>query len=405
MTMKAAKQTSNNSPRVSEPAGSYGDFHDARKTWSRIKHGIFGRYLSLLLGKLGRPGEHVYCVDGFAGQGRYATGEEGSPLIAAKLAADPVQTSRRGVLRCINVESESETFANLATATADYVKQGIVTNLPGTFEENLPKILQQVQRYPTFFFIDPFGTEGAEISTLQQLAKRQGKTEVLVRYDDTRVKRLIAWAKNNWDGLDERQRKTAEAFSARVSKLTTDAAAEAFLKKDPDASETLIKGYIAEVKRRNIFRFGIHYPVRNPTTGGHRYYLAHFCSHEDGYCYMANFMAEVERTLQGLSNKPSSLFGEQSEQLDLLEIRQEFVAHAEDAAVRQIVAELPKIFTSHRFFGRRVQNRQIFAAIVDRFGYATTRKEWIRALRQLKDAGKLSMEGSEDSSYTKIGTP
>jgi hypothetical protein len=205
--------------------------------------------------------------------------------------------------------------------------------------------------------------------------------------------------------LDERQRKTAEAFSVRVSKLTTGAAVDAFLKKDPGASEALIQGYLAEVKRRKIFRFGIYYPVRNPTTGGHRYYLAHFCSHEDGYCYMANFMAEVERTLQGLSNKPGSLFGEQPEQLDLLEIRQEFVAHAEDTAVRQIVGELPTIFRDRHFFGRRIQNRQIFAAIVDRFGYSTTRKEWIRALRQLKEAGKLSMDGSEDSSYTQVGGP
>ncbi len=403
MSMKAGDQSSGRSSRVGEPSGGYGDFHDARKTWSRIKHGLFGRYLSLLLGKLGRPGEHVYCVDGFAGQGRYATGEEGSPLIAAKLAAAPVQTSRRDVLRCINVEEDSATFANLATATAEYVKQGIVTNLPGTFEDNLPAILKQVHDYPTFFFIDPFGTEGAEISTLQHLAKRRGKTEVLVRYDDTRVKRLIAWAKNHSDNLDERQRKTVDAFSARVSKLTSGSAVDAFLKNDPGASEALIQGYLAEVKRLNIFRFGIYYPVRNPTTGGHHYYLAHFCSHEDGYCYMANFMAEVERTLQGLSNKPNSLFNDQSEQLDLLEIRQEFVAHAEDTAVSKIVNALPKIFAERNFTGRRVQNRQIFAAVVDRFRYSTTRKEWIRALRQLKEVGKLSMEGSEDSSYTRIG--
>jgi len=43
-----------------------------------------------------------------------------------------------------------------------------------------------------------------------------------------------------------------------------------------ESLEDLITGYISEVKRRNIFRFGIHYPVRNPVTGGHRYYLAHF---------------------------------------------------------------------------------------------------------------------------------
>jgi three-Cys-motif partner protein len=402
--MKNAAPSTVTANRISEPAGAYGDFHDARKTWSRIKHGIFGKYLSLLLGKVGRPGEHVYCIDGFAGQGRYANGEDGSPLIAANVAANPRQTSRRGVLKCINVEHDADTFANLSEATDNYVRQGIVTNLPGTFEENLPAILKEIQSYPAFFFIDPFGTEGAEISTLQAISRRQGKTEVLVRYDDTRVKRLIAWAKNNWDGLDSRQRKTAEAFLARVNKLTTDAAIEAFLTNDPAAREALITGYIAEVKRQNIFRFGIHYPVRNPTTGGHHYYLAHFCDHEDGYCYMANFMAEVERTLQGLSSRPNELFSEAPAQLEIMEIRDEFVAHAQDAAVARVVAELPNIFRERHLLGSRIQNRRIFAAIVDKFQYSTTRKEWLRGLRQLQDGGKLSMDGSTDSSYTKVAT-
>ncbi len=139
-------------------AESNTDFHDSRKTWSRIKHSILGTYLSLLLGKLGRPDEHVYYVDGFAGQGRYEDGEDGSPLIAAKLAENPVQKSRREVLRCINVEQNPATFSNLVEATAAYVEKGIVKNLLGSFEDRLPKVLQLVQNCPTFFFIDPFGT-------------------------------------------------------------------------------------------------------------------------------------------------------------------------------------------------------------------------------------------------------
>jgi three-Cys-motif partner protein len=381
-----------------------GDFHQARKTWSRIKHGILGSYLPLLLGKLGRPGEHVFYVDGFAGQGRYENGEDGSPLIAAKLAANPVQTSRRDVLRCINVEEKLDTYANLLEATKPYVEKGIVTNLLGTFEDHLPAILELAKSYPTFFFIDPFGTESAEISTLQIIASRRGKTEVLVRYDDTRVKRLIAWGRNNWTCLEERHRKTAEAFLQRVGKLTSDAAIEAFLNDDPAAREALITGYISEVKRKKVFRFGIHYPVRNPATGGHHYYLAHFCDHEDGYCYMANFMAEAERTLEGLSKRTGDLFGNQPVQLELLEIRQEFVAQAEDAAVKRIISALPEILRDYNLHGRRVENRKIFAAIVDCFGYSTTRKEWVRALRELQQAGKLTMEGTEDSSLTRIHT-
>ena len=152
------------------------------------------------------------------------------------------------------------------------------------------------------------------------------------------------------------------------------------------------------------FGFGIHYPVRNPDTGGHHYYLAHFCDHEDGYCYMANFMAEVERTLEGLSKRTGDLFTKQPMQMELLEIRKEFIAQAEDAAVKRIVSALPGILRDHKLQGRRVENRRIFAAIVDRFGYDTTRKEWVRALRELQQARKLTMEGTEDSSVTYIHT-
>jgi len=383
-------------------AESSTDFHDSRKIWSRIKHSILGTYLSLLLGKVGRPDEHVYYVDGFAGQGRYEDGQDGSPLIAARLAHNPVQKSRRGVLRCINVEQNSATYANLVEATAEYVEKRIVKNLCGSFEDRLPEILEITKNSPAFFFIDPFGTESAGTSTLQSIARRRGKTEVLVRYDDTRVKRLIAWGSKNWNDSDPRHQKTASAFVKRVGQLTSDGAVEAFLRDEPDAREALIKGYVAEIKRQKIFRFGIHYPVRNPATGGHHYYLAHFCNHEDGYCYMANFMAEVERTLEGLSSKTTDMFGAQPAQMELLEIRKEFVSKVEEAAVQRIINAFPDIVQSQRLRGSRIQNRVVFAAIVDRFGYSTTRKEWMRALRQLSETGKLRMEGSEDNSYVNI---
>jgi|ERR1035438_2689184 hypothetical protein len=71
------------------------DFHKAPKAWSQIKHRILGNYLSLFLGKLGLTGRPMYYVDGFAGPGRLEDGTEGSPLVAAKLAAEPRQKSER----------------------------------------------------------------------------------------------------------------------------------------------------------------------------------------------------------------------------------------------------------------------------------------------------------------------
>jgi three-Cys-motif partner protein len=245
------------------------DFHSELKAWSQIKHRILGTYLSLFLGKLGSRGGPVYYVDGFAGQGKYDDGQHGSPLIAADIAANPVQKSRIGILKCINVEADTVTFANLERATEPYVKQGIVTNYAGTFDAVLPRVLQQVGDDTAFFFIDPFGTEGAVLSTLETLAQRSGKTEVLVRYDDTRVHRLIQWAGNNIDRLEPKFAKTAEAFIPRIAGLTDDKAIETVLQRSPEARQALIDGYLNLVKTQKLFRYGLSYPIRNPVTGGH----------------------------------------------------------------------------------------------------------------------------------------
>lgn len=230
------------------------NFHKERKAWFQIKHQIVGTYLSLFLGKLGKFGDRVYYIDGFAGQGKLDDGSEGSALIAAKLAAEPPQKSRQGLLHCINVEADSETFENLKKATATY--NHCVTNLQGTFQDKLPEILKLIGGQTAFFFIDPFGTQGAEISTLKALGTRQGKTEALVRYDDTRVKRLIMWSANNLDSLEEKHRKVAVGLSARVKQLTDEEAAEQvihelLLGSDSEMRDRLIEGYETEVDRKS----------------------------------------------------------------------------------------------------------------------------------------------------------
>lgn len=367
------------------------DFHAELKGWSQIKHRILGTYLSLFLGKLGSRGGPVYYVDGFAGQGRYDDGQPGSPLIAAQIAANPVQKSRIGILKCINVEEDAGTFANLEQATAQYVEQGIVTNYPGAFDDVLPRVLQQVGNDTAFFFIDPFGTEGAVLSTLETLANRDGKTEVLVRYDDTRVHRLIQWTKNNIERLEPKFRKTAESFIPRIAGLTDDKAIEAVLQGSPEARQALIDGYLHLVKTRNLFRFGLSYPIRNPATGGHHYFLVHFCDFADGYTYMANFMARVERTAQ---QQAAELF--RGEQLEMLTINEELAKQGQAANVARILNELPDLFSARNLAGKTVQLREILALMVDQFQWTYTRTEWIASLRSLEKRKILKLTGSDD---------
>jgi three-Cys-motif partner protein len=384
------------------------DFHKAPKAWSQIKHQILGKYLSLFLGKLGRPGHPVYYVDGFAGPGRLEEGSEGSPLIAAKYADCPKQRSRMGLLRCINVELDEETFANLEQATADYAARGLVTNFRGRFEDLLPQILQQISGNTAFFFIDPFGTKGAEIETLNRIACHAGISEALVRYDDTRVKRLISWAANNLEHFDEAHRKTAQRMKSRVDQLTDEQAAsqtelELIFGSETETRDWLIGGYVKQVKALTRFGYSLSYPIRNPVTGGHRYYLVHFCSHPDGYTYMANFMAQAERTYRKLAGGAGDLFRSGQEQMEFLPIREELAEKEEQDSVRSVVERLQEIVRARNWQGKKVANRQLYAAIVAEFGWKVIRKEYVRALRQFEKAGKIRMEGTDDNDYTHIG--
>jgi three-Cys-motif partner protein len=375
-------------------------FHKERRAWFQIKHQIVGTYLSLFLGKLGKFGDRVYYVDGFAGQGRLDDGTEGSALIAAKLAAEPVQKSRQGLLHCINVEAEAETFENLKKSTAPYAH--CVTNLHGTFQEKLQEILKLIGTNTAFFFIDPFGTQGAEISTLKELGNRVGKTEALVRYDDTRVKRLIMWSANNLENLEEKHRKVALALSARVKELTDEEAAEkvqeeALLGSDSELRDRLIEGYETEVKRKTKFTFGLNYPIRNPATGGHRYYLVHFCKFVDGYTHMANFMARAERTYQKLLSAQKDFFGGGQKQQTFLQIDEHLAKQAETKNVSDIETTVPTIILRRRWMNKKVQIRDVLGEIVSDFKWRTTRVEWIKALRQCETNGWLKMTGTEDA--------
>jgi len=56
---------------------------------TRAKHEILRRYLQAWIPILSQGGfKNILYIDGFAGPGRYAGGEDGSPIIAVKSALD-----------------------------------------------------------------------------------------------------------------------------------------------------------------------------------------------------------------------------------------------------------------------------------------------------------------------------
>lgn len=187
-------------------------FFDRRREWSRWKHRLLERYLGKFAGILGSRYSTIFFVDGFAGAGRYTSpSEDGSPVIAARLAAQPSANHRPYTLRCVNVEPES--FDELVLATSEFPSR-LVENKRGTFREHLDGILAAVGPSPALFFLDPYGHKGMEWDVISRIAGRSRaglKTEVLVNLAAPKIDRDGGWVDST--------KRAAPAFVNRLDAL------------------------------------------------------------------------------------------------------------------------------------------------------------------------------------------
>jgi hypothetical protein len=205
------------------------------------------------------------------------------------------------------------------------------------------------------------------------------------------VKRLASWAANNLGSHDTAAQKTAEAFLRRATELTSVNAAEDFLTGNPNARERLINGYIGEARRMGIFKFGIAYPLRNPDTAGHRYFLVHLCDFEDGYIWMANFMASAEITYEELRQERDMF------QPEFFSVR-DLTPHSREVVVSKVESALAVLCRERNWpNGKCMQIRKVLAGLVDKFQWHASRADYEEALRRLRANGLLSCKTFKDS--------
>lgn len=149
------------------------------------KHQILRKYLDAWLPILGTSNNRVVYVDGFAGPGRYAGGEPGSPIVALE-AALTHQARLPGELAFLFIEKDKNRADHL---TSEIAKLQLGSSFRvrverGTFADNLGKILDELDSTsshiaPTFALIDPFGFAGIPYTLLQRLLSKN-KCEILV---------------------------------------------------------------------------------------------------------------------------------------------------------------------------------------------------------------------------------
>lgn len=165
---------------------------------TRAKHEILRRYLQAWMPILAQGGfKNILYIDGFAGPGRYAGGEDGSPIIAVKSALEH-QARIHGNILFLFVEREQDRAAVLQECLDELViPQKFHIKVAGG--ERFATAFEELQQFytirrshlpPTFVFIDPFGWTGAPFDVVRRILD-QPSCEIFITFMYQEINRFL----------------------------------------------------------------------------------------------------------------------------------------------------------------------------------------------------------------------
>jgi three-Cys-motif partner protein len=153
---------------------------------------------------MARYNPRIVFIDGFAGPGRYANGEDGSPIIAMKALLDhsylAKQKSPAQVVFWF-IERAKDRVAELRASVSELEAQRPVPDwvrieiVQGEFAPSLEAALDDLDRAsttlaPTLAFIDPFGFKGIPLRLVARLMKNP-KCECLINFSFESINRFL----------------------------------------------------------------------------------------------------------------------------------------------------------------------------------------------------------------------
>ncbi|MET8978265.1 three-Cys-motif partner protein TcmP [Streptomyces sp. NPDC004539] len=191
--------------------GTGGTYWAEQALPSVFKHSLLGRYIPQFGAMTGARDKQVVYLDGYAGEGRYESGEPGSAEIAMRVAA---RHRSRHQLRwtCFFTEADAKSAARLESVAVSYRRQGVDARVHhGDVEGVLDRVVGVAAGQPLFLFLDPCGLGlpyGRLVGTMAG-RRRTGNwppTEFLMNFSMDAVRRL---------GGNARSAKGVEASSLR----------------------------------------------------------------------------------------------------------------------------------------------------------------------------------------------
>ena len=170
-------------------------FFEEKRPAAILKHAILDSYITPFVSKTGlyAPDHRVAFIDGYAGEGRYESGDEGSPCLLMRKAHELTRINRR--LECYFVEDEPTVFSKLAQAVKDEGDGLPVKLFRGKAADHLPELLTQVEGIPSLVFLDPFGLMVPFATAVMPFQIRRARagappTETLINFNASALRRI-----------------------------------------------------------------------------------------------------------------------------------------------------------------------------------------------------------------------
>jgi three-Cys-motif partner protein len=175
------------------------DFYKGKEQ-TYLKHFFLEKYLETVAFHIGYRYPRFVYVDGFSGPWRaqgvdlsdtsFRIALEQLNYVQAGLAAPPHY--KHPGIEAIFVEEDPFAFAALRQAVNEYRGSIKVRALPGTFEANIPEILDSVKQAFSFFFIDPTGWKGFGMEAIKPILNHN-PGEVIINFMYDYINRFLNW--------------------------------------------------------------------------------------------------------------------------------------------------------------------------------------------------------------------
>jgi three-Cys-motif partner protein len=176
-------------------SGAGGNYWQGKALPSVFKHELLRRYIPPFGGMTSTQSQdrRVVYLDGYAGEGRYESGEPGSAEIALRVAS--YYRSHGLHLSCIFVEQQAKSFDRLQQVLRGYTARGVDARAHrGEVDDVLDDVVRRAAGVPLFLFLDPCGLCLPRDRLVDVLARqrpqRRPATELLMNFSMMAVRRL-----------------------------------------------------------------------------------------------------------------------------------------------------------------------------------------------------------------------